>query len=112
MTKSIEAARAAVDSISQWWLFVTGTHGQSRAQGPLVLNPMFGILWSIIGRVLIAASEGGGFGRRTEITASLRRLVETMEAFGGWSPVIGEFCSLTIWGYDGLLRLPPCLISI
>ena len=84
--KSVEAARNAVGLVSQWQFFAPG-------HGPLVLNPMIGVLWGIIGRVLATTSDGIAFGRRNEVTDSLERLIEAMETFGEWSPLIGGFGS-------------------
>ena len=86
--KSVEAARAAIDLISQWQSFTSGTN--ARAHGQPVLNPMFGVLWGMIGRALTASFDGVVVWRRDEVTHSLGRLIETMEAFGERSPLIGE----------------------
>ncbi|KAL0064938.1 hypothetical protein AAF712_008057 [Marasmius tenuissimus] len=88
--KSIVAARAAADLVS---LVPVPNSGS----GTMVLNPIFAILWGIIGRVIAReigrirlARDSGTVGRRNELSTLLERILATMNAWSGWSSIMGE----------------------
>ncbi|KAK1223888.1 hypothetical protein PQX77_013222 [Marasmius sp. AFHP31] len=90
--KSVAAARAAADLVS---LVPVPNPGSGTT---VVLNPMLAVLWGIVGRVLAReigrirlARDSGTVGRRNELSMLLERILTTMNAWSGWSSIMGEF---------------------